>query len=171
MTQGTAQVRLDPLQVSDVEAVLAIQHDVYPAALVEDRPVFLSRIALPRSYCLAAREGARLIGYLVAHGWFANAPPPLGAVLTAEAPGDVLYIHDLGVSREGRGSGIGRTLALRAMELAAGDGIKEAQLIAVGGAEPFWRRLGFAEGAAAARIRPKLQGYGPGSRWMTRRIG
>lgn len=151
------------LEMSDLDAALAIQSEAYPAFLVEAADAFASRIALPEAYCLAATRGGVLVAYLLAHKWKRQDPPLLGAVLTVQPDGDILFIHDLAASSTERGSGVGRELVARAFEMAARDGLDAAELIAVEGAARYWRRLGFMEG----RLPKELSSYGPGARWMT----
>ena len=159
-----------PLELADLPAALAIQSETYPAFLLEDERAFASRLDLAASYCLAATHDGALIAYLLAHGWPRQAPPAVGTVLGADAASEVLFIHDLAVSPARRGSGIGRILVARAFELAAGDGLETAELIAVEGAASYWRTLGFAEAATSADLAAKVAAYGPRARWMTREI-
>jgi predicted N-acetyltransferase YhbS len=161
---------IDQLQASDLAAALAIQSEVYPPSLVEDEAVFHSRLNLESSYCLAARQGARMLGYILAHGWWADNPPPLGTVTEAEAPNQVLFIHDLAVSAAGRGLRVGQNLVARAFSMASAAGIPVAQLIAVEGAAPYWRRLGFVETPTSDELGAKVASYGSDARWMTRDI-
>ena len=58
----------------------------------------------------------------------------------------------------------------RAFELAAGDGLREAALIAVEGAADYWRGLGFVEGPVSGELRAKVATYGSLACWMTREI-
>lgn len=164
-------VQIDRLRSPDLQAALAIQCEIYPDELIECSSVFSSRLALSNSYCLAAKSAGQLTGYLIAHGWWSNSPPQLGTVLTSPAPSEVLYVHDLGVSRYGRGQGLGAKLVNRALAMASSDGVREAQLIAVRGADAFWRRLSFLGGTTSSEIESKLRSYGPNSVWMTREIG
>lgn len=156
---------------ADLPAALAIQGATYPTFLIEDAAAFASRIALPASYCLAAVRGGALVGYLLAHGWGRQAPPPVGAVLAAAPANEVLFVHDLAVSPGERGSGAGRQLVLRAFEQAAGDGLSTAELVAVDGAAGYWRLLGFVEDRIRPELAAKVAAYGPRARWMTCEIG
>lgn len=166
----SANFLIEDLQVRDLPSVLAIQSEVYPEYLVESSEVFLSRLSLKNSCCFAAREGERLFGYIIAYGWQADDPPPLGTVAAIEKQSDVLFIHDLAVSGSGRGGGIGKQLVERAFDFARDDGFTIAQLVAVKGAAPYWRGLGFAEAQVAGKLRAKVLGYGTDARWMTRVI-
>src|SRR5690606_32214860 len=134
----------------DLPAALAIQSESYPPFLVEGEDAFASRLDLSGSYCLAATRGDALVAYLLAHRWKRQEPPPVGAILSAELEGDVLFIHDLAVSSAERGSGVGRKLMAHAFELASQDGLRIAELIAVQGAANYWRALGFAEAEVSA---------------------
>lgn len=168
---ANSALTIRPLEWRDLTAALAIQDTAYPAFLREGADAFASRIELTPSYCLAATCGDDLVAYLLAHGWARQAPPPIGAILSAVPVAEVLYIHDLAVSPAGRGSGAGRRLVMRAFERAARDGLTVAELIAVEGAAGYWRTLGFAEGERSADLSAKVSAYGPGARWMTREIG
>ncbi|WP_260926881.1 GNAT family N-acetyltransferase [Novosphingobium sp. 9] len=164
-------ITIRPLTLDDLPAALAIQQVAYPAFLVEPAEAFASRLTLPASYCLAAERDDTLIAYLLAHGWQDSAPPLVGAVLTTEGTAEVLFLHDLAVSQAARGSGIGRRLVEQALAMAARDGLPRAQLIAVEGAAPYWRALGFAEGAMSQALADKVRGYGASARWMERGLG
>ncbi len=169
---GTGQrPTIRPLEPGDIPAALAIQAQAYPAFLREDEAAFASRIAMKASYCLAATRDGQLVAYLLAHGWLSLAPPPVGTILPAEAPSEILFIHDLAVSPEGRGSGIGRDLVARAFELAARDGLHPAELIAVEGAKPYWTSLGFEPVDCSAELAAKVAAYGPQACLMKRVFG
>lgn len=170
MTDETAATSIRPLALSDVPAMLRIEAAAYPPALQEGEPMFASRLRLAAAFSQAATRDGELVAYLIAHGWPAQAPPPLGAVVT-DAPSQVLYIQDLAVSPAGRGWGTGRKLVQRAFDEAARDGLARAELIAVEGAASFWSALGFREATAPPPLAAKIATYGPQARWMSRPIG
>ena len=167
MASSLAGLVIRQLARDDLASALALQAASYPAVLREGTEAFASRLDVPASYCLAALRDGTLVAYLLAHGWAAGAPPPIGAVLEADGPGEVLYIHDLAVSGGERGSGLGRQLIGRAFARAARDGFRRAELIAVEGAAGYWRTLGFVEGSPSAALAAKVGAYGAGARWMT----
>jgi ribosomal protein S18 acetylase RimI-like enzyme len=119
----------------DLASALAIQTQAYPTFLVENEAAFASRLDAAKPYCLTARAERRMVGYLLAHGWQRHAPPPLGIPLVDDGPNEILFIHDLAIAAADRGLGAGRKLIDHAFELAARDGLKEAELVAVEGAE------------------------------------
>lgn len=156
---------------NDLAAALAIQAQAYPAFLVESETAFASRLDAAMPYCLTASSEGEMAGYLLAHGWQRHAPPQLGTPLVDNWPGEILFIHDLAVAACGRGLGVGRKLIDRAFDLAARDGLKEAELVAVEGAESFWQAMGFAELVTPPDIAAKLVAYGRRAKWMGRAIG
>jgi GNAT superfamily N-acetyltransferase len=171
MHQPLSNLVVRPLARSDLPAALAIQAECYPAFLREDAAAFATRLSIAASYCLGAFRGDVLIAYLLAHGWAREAPPAVGTLLPPAAAQDVLFVHDLAVSGSGRGSGVGRDLVEQAVQQAAQDGICTAELIAVEGAAPFWRHLGFVEAATSPALAAKVARYGADARWMRREIG
>lgn len=170
MSCENSVISIEALGQQDLPAVLNLQKETYPPFLVEEEAAFISRIGLAASYCLAAKHSEALLGYLLAYGWNRQSPPSLGTVLVDSAPSEVLFIHDLAVSSSSRGLGVGQRLIARAFDLAAQDGLRSAELIAVEGATDYWRRLGFAEGAVSGELSEKLGTYGPHACWMTRNI-
>jgi len=170
MMRENLPLSIQVLGRQELPAALDLQAETYPPFLVEEKGVFLSRMNFPASYCLAAKQGGELLGYLLAHGWSRRSPPPLGTLLAHGMRSEVLFIHDLAVSSAKRGLRVGQTLITRAFELAAQDGLSRAELIAVEGASDYWRRLGFAEEPVSGELREKLKTYGPLARWMTREI-
>ena len=167
MAPSPAGLVIRRLEHGDLAAALALQATSYPAFLREGWEAFASRLAGPTSYCLAAVRGETLVAYLLAHGWASQAPPPVGTILAADGPGEVLYVHDLAVSRHERGSGLGRQLMRHAFDLARRDGLRRAELIAVEGAAGYWSSLGFVETPPSPELAAKVAGYGADARWMT----
>jgi len=163
-------IAIEPLERHHLPAALAIQAQAYPPFLVEDERVFLGRMGMTSSFCLAAMREATLVGYILAHGWHHASPPPLGAVLAEAEPPEILFIHDLAVATAGRGLKVGEALVERAFAMARATGLDRAELVAVEGAATYWRRLGFADGTATDAIREALRKYGASARWMTRAI-
>ena len=168
MPDPANRIVIDALCEPDLPQALAIQSACYPPFLLEDENAFASRITLGASCCLAARRGDALLGYLLAHGWPGQSPPPVGTILRDGGAGEVLHLHDLAVAPAARGLRLGEQLVDAAFALAAGLGLRQAELIAVEGAAPFWRRLGFAEAPVSPDLAAKVHGYGEEARWMVR---
>lgn len=170
MTLQSNLISVRLLKSSDLAAALAIQSETYPPFLREDEDAFASRLNLTTSYCLAATYEGTLVAYLLAYGWPAQTPAPIDAVVVSPPKSEVLFIHDLAVSSTGRGSGVGQKLIARAFELAAHDGLLNAELIAVEGASTYWRKLGFVESETSIELARKVASYGPEACCMAREI-
>jgi ribosomal-protein-alanine N-acetyltransferase len=56
-------LRIRPLELSDLNAIEAIEHRAYPTPW--SRSMFASELAKPTSICLGAFEGDELVGYVV----------------------------------------------------------------------------------------------------------
>lgn len=164
--EGSLTVRA--MEAEDLPAALELQAQNYPPFLIEDNQAFASRLNVAAPYCLVALLDGTLVGYLLAHGWPRRSPPPVGKVLSNAELSEVLFIHDLSIGSIGRGLGIGLKLVERAFELAARDGLRSAELIAVEGAATYWERFGFANVAIGQGLADKVAGYGAEARWMER---
>lgn len=169
MHQSSSAISVRSFASEDLLGALAVQTSAHPASLIEDADAFASRIRLAASYCLIAERDGMLVAYLLAHGWRRRSPPSLGSVV-ADVTNEVLFVHDLAVSPAGRGVGVGRTLIKRAFALAARNGLRDAELIAVGTAAGYWRWLGFTEAAVSAELAVEIAAYGPETCFMQRAI-
>src|SRR5690606_23735272 len=78
MLNENPAISIEALRPQDLPAALRSQAETYPPFLVEEEGVFLNRINLAASFCLAAKREGELVGYLLAHGWSRQSPPPLG---------------------------------------------------------------------------------------------
>ncbi len=156
------------MQTEDLPAALELQSQSYPDFLVESEQAFASRLDVAAPYCLVALLDGALVGYLLAHGWPRKSPPAVGEILSRTAASEVLFIHDLSVGPAGRGLGIGRKLVESAVEIAARDGLRVAELIAVEGAATYWESLGFRYAFTNSSLTKKVAKYGPAARWMER---
>lgn len=159
-----------PMQQEDLFAALELQAQSYPAFLVESEQAFASRLDVAASYCLVASLDGTVVGYLLSHGWPRQSPPAVGELLSPSAASEVLFIHDLSVGSAGRGLGIGRKLVESAFEMAARNGLKLAELIAVEGAATYWKGLGFNEVTVGPDLADKVAKYGGQACWMERQI-
>ena len=52
----------------------------------------------------------KILGYLLAHPWNSDETPKLFEKFPNKSVGDTLYLHDLAVSSNSRGLGVGRQL-------------------------------------------------------------
>ncbi|APW72070.1 MULTISPECIES: GNAT family N-acetyltransferase [Sphingopyxis] len=168
MSGGTATWR--PMRADDLPAVAAMSDAVH-GAFTEPLATYAERLALYPQGChiLESRgfEGeGTAIGYLVTHPWRLGAPPKLGAALGAlPADPDSYYLHDIALLPAARGQRAGEAAVALVLNLARAAGLPVIELVAVGGADAYWQRLGFAYAA------PGADGpYGPGTFVMRRPV-
>lgn len=177
---GAAQHPLPPLTpdglkwramtADDLDAVAAIAAVAFPDHF-EGRDCFANRLALNPSGCFVLADGAGPPrGYLVAYPWTADAAPALDTLIeTIPDDASVIYLHDLALDPAVRGGGWSRPIVERLADESRAAGWPALTLVAVNDAAPFWERHGFVvtdpQGMAV-----KLAGYGPGARFMVRRL-
>ena len=151
-----------------VERIAGIVHPLFP-----ERPeVPAERLQLFPAGCFVAASPVGPAGYAVAHPWVIGAPPALDVLLGSLARQvDSLYLHDVALLPERRGSGLGAQLVSLLAALAATHGLDRLALTAVGGSAGYWRRHGFEPwGARDAALARKLASYGGDAVYMVRQL-
>jgi len=162
------------MTAGDLAAVMAIAAEVHPD-YPEDAAVFAERLGLYPQGCMVLETrqaaGARPGGYLISHPWTLAAPPALNSLLGALPPFPVLYyLHDLALAPAARGTGAARAAVARAVAMAEQGGLDRLGLVAVNGAEAFWRRCGFTPSADGA-LQAAARKYDAAATYMTRDVG
>lgn len=115
-----------------------------------------------------ADAAGAVAGYLVAYPWRLDDAPALNGRLDALPGGaNVLYLHDLALTRAARGAGHAARGAHLAIGMAQDAGLDRIALIAVNEAASFWTRQGF-EARHSPAMTAKLVGYGAGALYMIR---
>ena len=140
------------LRTDDLPQVLALQASVYPSSLLESGQVLASKISfVPAGWTsLAACDGDTLCAYALGYPWRSNLQPSWNRPLALQQDCDVLYLHDVAVSRAYAGRGIANALVSQLMRQGQQFGLSRAILIAVEGAQRYWSRLGFVAIPAAS---------------------
>lgn len=145
-----------PMGRADLPSVKHLSDAIYPPALSESAAVYADRLALYPQGCFLLVDGDEALGYLLTHPWERGSPPkidrPIGAL---PQDCDCYYVHDLALLPQARGSGAARAALDMIRNAMAREGLRVAQLVAVGGADAFWGRMGFMKVAGAD------PGYGP----------
>ena len=129
---------------SDLAAVSWISDAVH-GRFTEPVAVYAERLALYPAGCRVLEQDNAVAGYLISHPWYREDPPRLGALLGAIPPdADSYYLHDIALLPATRGTGAGRAGLDFVMSHARALGLSDIALMAVGGADRFWTRQGFA---------------------------
>jgi len=164
-----------PMALPDLDAVLDIQRACYGEGFLEGADVInrriTSRVGLS---CVAEREG-RVCAYLAAYRTQPGKLTPLhGDFEATSEPSswpDTLYLHDLAVDPEARGSGAADALVQAFLSALARLPLPRASLIAIQGSAPWWARHGFARVPVDGALGARLAGYGEDAAYMVRLTG
>jgi ribosomal protein S18 acetylase RimI-like enzyme len=135
-------MRADDLD--NVDAIAAAVHVNFP----EPKAVFANRQAQYPQGCMileqAADNGPRALGYMIAHPWpMDRKPPELGALVDIMPQADALYLHDVAIMADARGSGAGGAALDHLMDFAREQGFSRIWLTAVDGADRYWAQKAF----------------------------
>lgn len=154
----------------DLDGVVAVARVAFPDHF-EDRACFSERLALYPRGCRVLADGAdRVLGYGIAYPWVAGAMPPLNARIRAlPEAAELIYLHDLALLPETRGTGAAGEYVAWLVDHARDAGWPRIALVAVNDAAPFWTRHGFAA-IDSPDLRAKLASYGDGARYMVRAL-
>lgn len=151
------------MTAADLSAVVAIADAVH-GVFTEPLDVYAERLALYPAGCRVYRRDGAVAGFLVTHPWHRGAVPKLGALLgTLPAAPEVYYLHDIALLPAARGTGAGAEATAFVRRQAIAANCREIALVAVAGADSYWRAQGFDYAG------PGVPGpYGEGSHLMTR---
>jgi GNAT superfamily N-acetyltransferase len=150
--------------LEDLAEIHEIEEVAYPAHLAESPEVLGSRIEVAPEFCAVARSCGICIAYLLAHPWPIESSPGLAQVL-GRLPTDAnaIHLHDLAVLPKMRGDGVAKSMLAWLEQRVSDDGYRTITLVAVNGADAFWRVMGFEDVGPA-------DGYDFGARMMQRHL-
>ena len=126
--------------------ILEIQDKSYQEIGTEELEVLKNKNeASPETCFVCLSYSGEVLGYLLAHPWRGISPPKLFEPLPNIEECEYLYLHDMAISPQSKGKGIGRAVAIKLFEVAQIKGINKINLVAVQGSESFWSIIGFKE--------------------------
>lgn len=132
-----------PMRVEDIPAVTEIA-DIVHGEYTEPATVYAERQSLYPDGCQTFILDGRIAGFLISHPWHRGAVPKIGAMLCAlPIEADIYYLHDIALLNAARGSGVGSRATAYVHAQARRAGCSEIHLVAVHGADRFWRAQGF----------------------------
>ena len=131
--------------VDDIEGIMRVQRASYTPDLVEPASIFEAIVACGMSYVATNEENATVVGFLVCHPTIRDTVYALHEPPEHPPASPWAFIHDLSIDPEHRGKGIARKLLAALIDDARARSFIGIQLIAVHGAEAFWRHMGFRE--------------------------
>lgn len=168
----SAPLLVRPACLADLPAILHIQARCYTAIVPESAASMGAKVAAAPDSCFIACRGEHIVAYLLALPWRFDDPPCLDAAECAlpEQP-DTLYLHDLAVAPEARGSGAADALVHAFLAALGRLRLPRASLIAIQGSAPWWARYGFARVPVNDALSVRLAGYGNDASYMSRSAG
>ncbi|WP_076543114.1 GNAT family N-acetyltransferase [Shewanella sp. UCD-KL21] len=83
-----------------------------------------------------------------------------------------LFLHDLAVSKDVKGMGVGKLMVAHLIALATAKGYKEVLLIAIQGSVPFWQKQGFELDLEVSELQAAAieASYGAGAKAMRKKL-
>ena len=137
------------LQISEITdpmwpSIMKIQDEAYALIAPESLDVLRSKwLASPNTCLVGLADEARIAGYLLSHPWQADSPPPLYEKVLPRSDSTTLYLHDLAVSKNARGTGLARSLFQTLRDKSVSAGYQTLELISIQNAIGFWTNMGF----------------------------
>lgn len=123
--------------------ILKLQAEVYHLVEPESLEVLQDKWLRSPNSCFIYRDDERIAGYALAHSWNSKTPPKLFNKLPKGTDGSILFLHDLAVSSNSFGKGIGSTMMAHLVNIAIVSGYREIRLVSVQNSMQFWKKQGF----------------------------
>jgi ribosomal protein S18 acetylase RimI-like enzyme len=125
--------------------ILRVQAEVYFQVEPESLDILQGKWHHSPDCCFVYQQGQDVLAYLLAHAWHSELPPKLYQPLANESKGAILFLHDLAVSKQLSGQGIGSQLVNHLLNAISTMGFEQIRLVAIQESLPFWRKMGFSE--------------------------
>ncbi|WP_310734231.1 GNAT family N-acetyltransferase [Shewanella sp. SR44-3] len=136
-------IQLRPIKLNDWPEILAIQAQCYTELEPESLAVLQNKVQLGANTCFAITHKNLLIGYCLAHPWKKGLSIALNKQLCGLDETDCLYLHDIALLPSAQGLGIGERVLNALIDAAHQLALDSICLVAVQGAQHYWRRHGF----------------------------
>lgn len=158
-----------PMQGSDLTEILRIQAASYAGDIPESRASLMAKFVASPASCFVAHDERQILGYVFALPWQSDAPPALNAP-DCQLPSEIdcLYIHDLAVAPQARGTDVARSLFVTLLPLLDDFKLQCMFLTAVQHSSGFWQKQGFVPAQTSQHINEKLRTYGTDAVYMYR---
>lgn len=145
--------------------ILELQSGAYLSVDPENLDVLQSKWLRSPETCFVYQGLQQILGYLLAHSWNSDSPPKLFNVLPENTDGQILFVHDLAISEQAKGQGIGQSMVDHLVAKAKLQGYGQIRLVAVQNSSVFWLKQGF-----QPLDQKVCDSYGEGALMMVREI-
>ena len=155
-----------PMTMNDIEPVDRIANLIHPG--FPERPeVFAEKLSLfSKGFSKLVNSNGTVVGYGISHPWKLLSIPPLDAFLGAlPAAPDCMYMHDVAILPEARGSGASAAYIKGLKTVTRNLSLSKLACVAIYGAEILWARYGF-QIRASEELQAKIKTYGEAAKYM-----
>jgi len=151
---------------TDWPEIMAIQNQCYLEFISESLVVMQSKWLTSPTTCTVFEDDNRILAYALTHPWQRGDAPSLDSELTDIAPANCLYLHDMAISPEAQGMGLGKLLLSNIISIARQLTLDGIGLVAVQGAQTYWQQRGFMPAAPSNTLLQSLNSYPPGACYL-----
>jgi GNAT superfamily N-acetyltransferase len=123
--------------------ILRIQLEVYVEIEPEDLKTMRSKWLVSPQCCFTYQKYNKTLAYLLAHAWNSETPPNLSEPLNPDCKGNILFLHDLAVSDQIKGMGVGKAMFEHLLSETNSLNFERIMLVAIQGSNQFWQKQGF----------------------------
>ncbi len=129
--------------LNDVSALARIQYECFGDEFLESEQSYRSKLASNPQTCFIAEHNDGVCGYIIGLAVDEHSFPILNApsISTPDNP-TILYLHDLSVVPNARGTGVSEALIQHLLKQSVN--FEHTMLIAVQGSLGFWQKYNFA---------------------------
>ncbi len=136
-------MQIQRIRPIDYQSMYDLQRAVYPSSLQESLVVLSSKVYSSPSTCFSAHDEEGFCGYILSIPYPINEFPHLDESVYGECESPNLYIADCVITPSFQGQGVATELAEIVEATARVNGFKSISLVAIEGADTFWREKGF----------------------------
>jgi ribosomal protein S18 acetylase RimI-like enzyme len=155
------------MQIEDLPSVLGVQSSCYFEVEPESEASLRAKLLASPTTCFIAEHKGKVVGYLIAVPSRFESPPEFDAPYYDVPPyPNALYLHDLAVAPEGRGSGAGKMLVTEFISRFRASELPRACLIAIQDSASYWERYGFHIVMPSESPQAKIESYGNNAKYM-----
>jgi ribosomal protein S18 acetylase RimI-like enzyme len=134
---------IQPINETIWDDIIRIQAEVYFEIEPEDLNTLHSKWLLSPDCCFVYQQHNKTLAYLLAHAWNSEDPPKLSEPLSADCQGPILLLHDLAVSSQLKGFGVGKAMINHLFDVIKPMHFEQIRLVSIQNSVEFWRKQGF----------------------------
>lgn len=134
---------IKPIDDTSWSGIVKVQAEAYFQVEPESLDVLKSKWLRSPECCFVYEKAGKVVGYLLAHAWNSEVPPKLFQTLPEGTDGPIIFLHDLAISRDASGEGIGRKMVVHLLQIVKTLGFQQIRLVSVQDSLGFWQKHGF----------------------------